>query len=180
MKINFGSKLRCERNRQPIKIISSPTEKSSKTKFSILDKNDSFVGRFYAEKGFSNTVVISGLNIPEALRGKKIAASIILAIRDFALKKAKEEKIECIQFDANINNPHNVKKLYQKMFPDAIVHTYPVGRTHYTLFSVPMTEQAKEIFTEAFAPEHFAPNGVIKVPLPDANSMKMCVQKLEK
>ena len=116
--------------------------------------------------------------IPSGLRGKKVAADVIYSIRDFLKKKVEEQKIDCIQFDAKKNNPNNVVRLYKKLCPDAISHTYSFGDIDYVIFSIPTSAEERKHLEKYFSPEHFYPDGNIKVDVPDEKLLVGIVEKL--
>ena len=144
MHIQFGSHFRSEKNRTPMQIAPTFTETPERTEYSVFDEKDSYVGRFTLDKNGNNTIYVGNLEIPSSLRGKKTAANILFSIRDFIAQKAKDTESDCIQFDIKTSNPHNLSKLYKKLYPDAILYTFKFNDTDYTTFSVPLTEEKRK------------------------------------
>ena len=151
MQINFGTKIHYENKLNPLK--STQTTKKKWTYYKIYDKNDKYVGkfaledsgRFYWENLNKHLGYITGLEIPEDIRGKKEAINILMNIKRLAYNEAMKRNMDVVHFSAGNNNPHHVAKLYKKIFPEA-VHKFSDG---YTRFAVPLRdttqEEAKEV-----------------------------------
>jgi len=88
---------RCAKNFNPVKIIPMFQAKESDefSRYIVLDrKSDGFIGQF----NFWKDGKITDLKFVENIKRKKTIADAILSIRNFVIKKGKEENLDSIDF----------------------------------------------------------------------------------
>ena len=146
MKINFGSQVHYTNRFSPLK--TTQKSKKQRTYYKFYDEKDRYVGKFDLEdegkfcweSNGKHVGYITGLEIPEWLRGKKDAINVLMNIKRLAYNEAMKRNMDIVHFAAANDNPNNAAKLYKRIFPEA-VHKFSDG---YTRFAVPLKTTSKE------------------------------------